>query len=44
MNDTNEYWMFGIRLYLNGVYQEPPPEMLPAPPEVLHETSCCQVS
>ncbi|KFM82596.1 hypothetical protein X975_05027, partial [Stegodyphus mimosarum] len=27
--ERSEYWIFVIRLYLNGKYEEPPPEMLP---------------
>lgn len=32
-------WMFVIRLYLHGLYKEPPPEMLPAVP-VFQKLSC----
>lgn len=36
-------WMFVIRLYLDGTYEEPPPQMLPPVP-VIEEKSCCGVS
>lgn len=42
MGEKNEYWMFVIRLYLDGLYKEPPPQMLPALPVL--EKPCCNVS
>ena len=32
--------MFALRLYLDGVYNDPPPEVLPPPPEV-QKQECC---
>lgn len=32
-------WMFIMRLYIDGIYKEPPPEMLPAVPP-LKKLSC----
>lgn len=32
-------WMFVMRLYIDGIYKEPPPEMLPAVP-ALRKLSC----
>ena len=32
--------MFALRLYLDGVYDDPPPEVLPPPPEV-QKPECC---
>ncbi|GFT70311.1 uncharacterized protein NPIL_66861 [Nephila pilipes] len=41
--ERDEYWIFVIRLYINGPYHEPPTEMLPPVPE-LEEQSCCSIS
>ncbi|KAG8202005.1 hypothetical protein JTE90_010376 [Oedothorax gibbosus] len=40
--EKSEYFIFIIRLYINGYYSEPPPDMLPPIPEV--EQNCCIVS
>ena len=34
--------MFALRLYLDGVYNDPPPEVLPPPPEV-QKQECCTI-
>ncbi|GFW58667.1 mariner transposase [Trichonephila clavipes] len=39
----SEYWIFIIRLYINGPYHEPPPEMLPPVPEIVDQ-SCCSIT
>ncbi|KAK8781548.1 hypothetical protein V5799_017111 [Amblyomma americanum] len=36
----NEYWIFVLRVYLDGVYQEPPQEALPPVPEVCDDERC----
>ncbi|OQR74483.1 hypothetical protein BIW11_09036 [Tropilaelaps mercedesae] len=38
----NEYWIYVIRVYLDGVYHEPPSEMLPDLPNV-QEVGCCAI-
>lgn len=38
--EKDEYWIFVIRLYLNGVYKEPPQEMLPPLPEIENQNCC----
>ncbi|KAG0443795.1 hypothetical protein HPB47_014518 [Ixodes persulcatus] len=40
--NRSEYWIFVLRLYLDGAYQEPPQEVLPPPPEV-RDVGCCTV-
>ena len=39
---TTEDWIFIVRLYLDGVYAEPPSEMLTAVPDVAQ--SACLIS
>ena len=38
----NEYWIYVIRIYLDGAYTEPPSEMLPEIPP-LQEVGCCSI-
>lgn len=33
--NMNEYWIYVIRLYLDGYYKEPEPHLLPPPPPVV---------
>ncbi|CAG0880495.1 unnamed protein product [Darwinula stevensoni] len=40
--DANEYWIYIIRLYLDGEYKEPPQELLPPIPQI-QEDSCCNI-
>ncbi|GIY05873.1 hypothetical protein CDAR_261091 [Caerostris darwini] len=40
--ERDEYWIFVIRLFINGNYHEPPPEMLPPVPDV-EDTKCCVI-
>ncbi|KAK8781545.1 hypothetical protein V5799_017113 [Amblyomma americanum] len=40
--EHNEFWIFVLRIYMDGAYQEPPEEMLPPVPEV-HDTGCCVI-
>ncbi|GIY05382.1 uncharacterized protein CEXT_354171 [Caerostris extrusa] len=40
--ERNEYWIFVIRVYINGHYQEPPQEMLPFIPD-LEDQKCCRI-
>ncbi|XP_055929538.1 uncharacterized protein LOC129960270 isoform X1 [Argiope bruennichi] len=41
--ERNEYWIFVIRLYINGAPPEPPVEMLPPVPEI-QDQGCCMLS
>ncbi|KAL1421551.1 hypothetical protein MTO96_022990 [Rhipicephalus appendiculatus] len=34
--NRSEYWIFVLRVYLDGTYQEPPQEVMPPPPERRH--------
>ncbi|XP_067141148.1 uncharacterized protein [Centruroides vittatus] len=36
--NMNEYWIYIIRLYLDGYYKEPEPHLLPPPPPVVNKT------
>ena len=36
-NRIRQKFLFALRLYLNGVYRDTPPEALPAPPEIQEE-------
>ncbi|XP_064487176.1 uncharacterized protein LOC135399270 [Ornithodoros turicata] len=40
--NRNEYWIFILRLYLDGTYQEPPTGELPPLPEV-RDVGCCNL-
>lgn len=40
--NRSEYWVFVLRVYLDGAYQEPPQEVMPPPPEV-RDVGCCTV-
>ncbi|CAL1298530.1 unnamed protein product [Larinioides sclopetarius] len=41
--ERSEYWIFVIRIYINGAPQEPPKEMLPPVPEI-EDQGCCIMS
>lgn len=41
--EQNEYFIFIIRAYINGLYKEPPTEMLPPVPDY-EDQSCCILS
>lgn len=40
--ESSEYFIFIVRLYLNGIFKEPPAEMLPPLPE-LQKQDCCNI-
>ncbi|KAH7985606.1 hypothetical protein HPB52_025526 [Rhipicephalus sanguineus] len=40
--NRSEYWIFVLRVYLDGSYQEPPQEVMPPPPEV-RDVGCCAI-
>lgn len=40
ISNRNEYWIFVIRVFLDGFYHEPPTEMLPAEPMVQAQDCC----
>ena len=37
----NEYYVYALRFFLDGVYQDPPLEALPAPPQPVQQDDCC---
>ncbi|CAG0898365.1 unnamed protein product [Darwinula stevensoni] len=39
-HSVTERWIYVIRLYLDGEYEEPPAELLPPIPEIKEEDSC----
>lgn len=39
-SERNEYWIFVFRLYLDGYYRDPPPGLLPAPPNITVDDCC----
>ena len=40
--ERSEHWLYVLRVYLDGPYSEPPPEVLPGRPEIV-EDGCCTV-
>ena len=42
--ERSEYWLIVIRVFLDGVYNDPPPETLPPLPEIQQaESDCCTI-
>lgn len=40
--ESSYYFLFIVRLYLNGIFEEPPAEMLPPLPEPQKQV-CCHI-
>ena len=36
-------WLIGLRVFVDGVYQDPPPEALPPVPAVQPGENCCNI-
>lgn len=42
--ERNEYWLIVIRIFLDGVYNDPPPEVLPPLPTIAPGgDECCTI-
>ena len=38
-----EIYLFVLRVYFDGPYQEPPMEALPPPPVIVEDSQCCNI-
>ncbi len=42
--ERSERWIIVIRVFLDGVYQDPPPEVLPPMPQIqASDNECCTI-
>ena len=42
--ERGEYWLMVLRVFLDGIYQDPPPEALPPVPAIQQGSDdCCTI-
>ena len=41
--EYKKYYFLALRLYLDGIYRDPPPGVLPPEPQYEYEDDCCNI-